>query len=203
MAWFKKEKTLIASLKESDKTVRTEGLWMKCGGCRQIIWKKDLDANEHVCPKCDHHFKLHARARLGSLFDDGKFETFHGDMLSPDPLNFVDRRPYAEKLQSARKSTGLNDAVINAVGMWLIGLAGGYVIALTDVGGIVSLGLVTPLGARGFWMGAILGMAVATLGIIAYFVGVSGRQVARARSEGKARASAAQATSGSSRWTLP
>jgi len=71
--------------------------------------------------------------------------------------------------------------VINATGMWAIGLAGGYVIALTDVGAIPALGLATPLGARGFWMGAIVGMAIATLGIIAYFLVVSGQQIARAR----------------------
>jgi len=116
MAWFKKQKAPIASTKEADKTVRTEGLWMKCAGCRAIIWKKDLDANEHVCPKCAYHFKLPARARLNSLFDDGQFDTFSADLLSPDPLQFVDRRPYAEKLGSARKNTGLNDAMINAVG---------------------------------------------------------------------------------------
>lgn len=106
----------MASTKEADKTVRTEGLWTKCAGCRAIIWKKDLDANEHVCPKCDYHFRLPARQRLQCLFDEGKFETFDGGLFSPDPLGFVDRNPYARKLESARKSTGLNDAVINAVG---------------------------------------------------------------------------------------
>jgi len=71
--------------------------------------------------------------------------------------------------------------VINAAGMWLVGLAGGYALALTDVGLRLPFGLVTPLGARGFWIGAIFGMAIATLGIIAYFLAVSARQVASAR----------------------
>jgi MATE family multidrug resistance protein len=70
--------------------------------------------------------------------------------------------------------------VVNALGMWLIGLAGGYAIALTDVG-TRTLGLATPLGARGFWTGAIAGMAIATLGIIAYFLAVSARQIARGK----------------------
>jgi MATE family multidrug resistance protein len=73
--------------------------------------------------------------------------------------------------------------IVNAMGMWLVGLAGGYVIALTDAGTLPVVGLVTPLGARGFWIGAIAGMAVATLGIIAYFLVVSSRQVHRALAE--------------------
>jgi multidrug resistance protein, MATE family len=85
--------------------------------------------------------------------------------------------------------------VINALGMWLVGLAGGYAIALTDIGIGLPLDLVTPLGARGFWIGAILGMAIATLGIIAYFLAVSARQVARARSGVEAPTPAARSTS--------
>jgi acetyl-CoA carboxylase carboxyl transferase subunit beta len=116
MTWFKKEKSPLASPKEEEKTVRTEGLFIKCDNCRAAIWKKDLEANEKVCPKCNFHFKVNARERLQMLFDDGKYETLHNDIISPDPLKFVDRQPYAEKLVSARRSTGLNDAMINAEG---------------------------------------------------------------------------------------
>jgi len=116
MTWFKKEKSPLASPKEEEKTVRTEGLFIKCDNCRAAIWKKDLEANEKVCPKCNFHFKVSARERLQMLFDDGKYETLHNDIISPDPLKFVDRQPYAEKLVSARRSTGLNDAMINAEG---------------------------------------------------------------------------------------
>ncbi len=116
MSWFKKEKGPISSTKEEDKTVRTEGLWTKCDGCRAIIWKKDLDANSMVCPKCNHHFKVHALERLRMLFDDGAFQTLHTDLFSNDPLQFIDRQPYSTKLKSARKATGLNDAVVNALG---------------------------------------------------------------------------------------
>jgi acetyl-CoA carboxylase carboxyl transferase subunit beta len=117
MAWFKKEKaTVAAPLKDEDKTVRTEGLWTKCEGCNAAIWKKDLDANDKVCPKCGYHFKVSALDRLQMLFDDATFETLDTDLISPDPLQFVDRQPYSKKLQSARKHTGHNDAMVNARG---------------------------------------------------------------------------------------
>jgi acetyl-CoA carboxylase carboxyl transferase subunit beta len=117
MAWFKKEKApLPASLKDEDKTIRTEGLFKKCEGCGAIIWKKDLDANEKVCPKCGFHGKISARERLKSLYDEGHFEVYNQNLVSPDPLKFFDRQPYGQRLEAARKSTKLNDAMINARG---------------------------------------------------------------------------------------
>jgi acetyl-CoA carboxylase carboxyl transferase subunit beta len=116
MTWFKKEKSPISPAKEEDRTVHTEGLFIKCASCHATIWKKDLEANEKVCPKCNHHFKINAVERLRMLFDEGSFETCHSNLLSPDPLKFVDRQPYSAKLVSARNSTGLNDAMINAHG---------------------------------------------------------------------------------------
>ncbi len=116
MTWFKKEKTPIANTKEEEKTVRTEGLFTKCSGCKGFIWKKDLDANMKICPKCGHHFRLNSTERLEMLFDDRKFQVFDNQLVSTDPLNFVDREPYAQKLEAARASTGINDAVVNAFG---------------------------------------------------------------------------------------
>ncbi len=117
MAWFKKQKSpLPASPRDEDKTIRTEGLFRKCEGCRAIIWKKDLDANEQVCPKCNFHAKISARDRLRLLFDDGKYEIQDENLVSTDPLQFIDRQPYSKKLAAARESTGTNDAVINASG---------------------------------------------------------------------------------------
>ncbi len=116
MAWFKHEKGPPAAQPEEGKTVRTEGLFTKCESCRAIIWKKDLEANYQVCPKCGHHFKIGARERLKLLYDEGAFETLDSDLVSPDPLTFIDRQPYVEKLANARRTTGLNDAVVNARG---------------------------------------------------------------------------------------
>ena len=116
MAWFKSEKGPPAAQPEEGKTVRTEGLFTKCESCRTIIWKKDLDANYQVCPKCGYHFKISALERLKMLYDDGAFDTLDSDLVSPDPLKFVDRQPYAERLAGARRATGLNDALVNGRG---------------------------------------------------------------------------------------
>ena len=116
MTWFKKEKSAIASTKEEDKTVRTEGLFIKCDGCRAFIYKKDLDANEKVCPKCGYHYRLNSAERLEMLFDDRTYKVLDQHLFSTDPLQFVDRAPYAEKLAAAQNATGLNDAVVNALG---------------------------------------------------------------------------------------
>ncbi len=116
MAWFSKEQSPRPGPSDEAKTVKTEGLWIKCDSCRAIIWKKDLEANDRVCPKCGFHFKMNAGERLAALFDNGAYEPLDGDLVSPDPLNFTDRQPYSQKLASARKSTGRNDAVVNARG---------------------------------------------------------------------------------------
>ncbi|PYX44606.1 MAG: acetyl-CoA carboxylase carboxyl transferase subunit beta [Acidobacteria bacterium] len=123
MAWFKRESGELET--SGEKTVRTEGLWVKCENCRQIIWKKDLEENMNVCPKCDKHFRIDARNRLAQLIDDNQYETFDGDIASTDPLKFVDLKPYSSRLKQAQQDTGLKDAVINAQGK----LMGRHVIA--------------------------------------------------------------------------
>jgi len=117
MAWFKKEKAPLTSPKDEEKTVRTEGLFTKCGNCSGFIWKKDLEANEKVCPKCNYHLKINARERLRMLYDDGAYETYDDDLISTDPLKFEDRQPYSQRLVEMRQSTGTNDAMVNARGI--------------------------------------------------------------------------------------
>jgi acetyl-CoA carboxylase carboxyl transferase subunit beta len=114
MAWFKRQSGELDA--SGERKMRTEGLWVKCDNCRQIIWKKDLEDNLNVCPKCDKHFRIDARSRLGLLFDDNQFETFDGNLVSTDPLKFVDLKAYSSRLKQARTDTGLTDAVINAQG---------------------------------------------------------------------------------------
>jgi len=119
MSWFKRDKPAdekLPKLEDSERKVRTEGLWQKCDGCRQIIWKKDLESNWNVCPKCGHHFRMDALARVKMLMDDGVFETHDHCLKSSDPLGFVDSKPYVDRLKSLQASTGLSDAVISVSG---------------------------------------------------------------------------------------
>lgn len=113
MSWFKRESN---ELQSGEKRVRTEGLWVKCEGCRQIIWKKDLEENLNVCPKCTAHFRIDAASRLTLLLDENSIETSEENLASTDPLKFTDTRPYKARLEKSRESTGLKDAIINATG---------------------------------------------------------------------------------------
>jgi acetyl-CoA carboxylase carboxyl transferase subunit beta len=113
MTWFKREDSAIVN--DAEKTVRTEGLWIKCGACGQIIWKADLAANLQVCPKCGHHFRFDARSRIENLLEPG-YELVDLDLRSTDPLHFTDLKPYRRRLEEAQKKTGLNDAIVNAIG---------------------------------------------------------------------------------------
>ncbi|MGH9500169.1 MAG: acetyl-CoA carboxylase, carboxyltransferase subunit beta [Terriglobales bacterium] len=114
MAWFKREAGELDT--SGEKKVRTEGLWVKCEGCRQIIWKKDLEDNLQVCPKCGKHFRIDARTRLAQLLDNDQYDTFADNLSSTDPLQFSDLKSYAARLETAQAETGLTDAVINARG---------------------------------------------------------------------------------------
>lgn len=114
MAWFKRQSGEVDA--SGEKKIRTEGLWVKCESCRQIIWKKDLEDNLNVCPKCGKHFRIDARTRLGLLLDNGEYETFSDNLKSTDPLQFVDLKAYSDRLEKAQEETELNDAVINARG---------------------------------------------------------------------------------------
>jgi len=115
MAWFTRDKP---SVKREDraKRVRTEGLWLKCERCSQIVWRKALEDNFQVCPKCGHHGRLDARTRLTMLFDDGKFEEFDQRLVSTDPLEFVDSKKYSDRLAASQEATHLRDAIISAGG---------------------------------------------------------------------------------------
>ncbi|MGO9257943.1 MAG: acetyl-CoA carboxylase, carboxyltransferase subunit beta [Bryobacteraceae bacterium] len=120
MSWFKREKVegdKLSKVEDSQKKVRTEGLWQKCDSCRQIIWKKDLEANWNVCPKCSHHFRLDAAARIKLLLDSEVYQRFDAELRSSDPLEFVDKKPYRQKLLEQQASTALSDAVISAAGL--------------------------------------------------------------------------------------
>ena len=119
MSWFKRDKgddDKLPKLSDKDRKVRTEGLWQKCEGCRQIIWKKDLENNWNVCTKCGAHSRIDAVTRLKLLLDDGVYSRYDTELRSSDPLGFVDSKPYSERLQSMQQATKLSDAMIAAAG---------------------------------------------------------------------------------------
>ena len=122
MSWFKRENSEYESNAgpesngdAAEKRVRTEGLWSKCPGCRQPLFKADLETNLNVCPKCQHHFKIGARERLELLLEPG-YQLVDGGLRSTDPLNFTDSKPYKSRLRAAQQQTGLDDAILNAIG---------------------------------------------------------------------------------------
>jgi len=116
MAWFKKENKPTETPPSEERRVKTEGLWSKCENCRAIIWKKDLEANWEVCPKCDKHFRLGAKRRLELLLDDAEWKERDAELASTDPLKFVDTKPYSQRLQETQDRLGMCDAIITAEG---------------------------------------------------------------------------------------
>ena len=117
MAWFTRQKPPVgAPPAEGERRLRTEGLWQKCEHCGEIIWRKALEDNQQVCPKCAWHFRIDARARLATLLDDGAYEQLDADLVSTDPLGFVDSKPYVERLERMQQGTCLKDALISVTG---------------------------------------------------------------------------------------
>lgn len=113
MAWFKKARKPMVP---PDKSSRVpEGLMIKCPGCHEILYNKDLAANLHVCAKCRHHFRINATDRLKMLFD-GEWTEHDAGLAASDPLAFVDTKPYHLRLRAAAERTGQKDAVIVATG---------------------------------------------------------------------------------------
>ncbi len=104
MAWFKRKK---------NKRVRVpEGLWVKCESCKEIIYRKEVERNLKVCPKCNYHFRISARERISILTDNGSFHEIEKELESNDPLSFRDQKPYRDRLRELREKTGLYDAAV-------------------------------------------------------------------------------------------
>ncbi len=112
MAWFKKTKP-----KDTNKRVKIpEGLWVKCNSCKEIVYRKEVERNLQVCPKCNYHFRISAKERLTLLIDGGTFQELAGDILPTDPLKFKDSKSYKDRLEENRKKSGLTEAVITGEG---------------------------------------------------------------------------------------
>jgi len=116
MTWFTRQKPSVEGAAAGERHMRTEGLWLKCEHCSQIIWKKTLDENAQVCPKCGHHFRIDAPTRLQLLFDEGKYDELDRNLSSTDPLRFVDSKPYEVRLKGMREIAGSADAALSGAG---------------------------------------------------------------------------------------
>jgi acetyl-CoA carboxylase carboxyl transferase subunit beta len=116
MPWFRKKDQKIETVPAEERVVKTEGIFVKCDECDQPLFKPDLEEQSQVCQHCGYHFRLDARARLALLFDDGKYEELDAEVVSVDPLEFVDSKPYTERLRKAQELTGLPEAIITGRG---------------------------------------------------------------------------------------
>ena len=93
-----------------------EGLWMKCPSCEETLFKKAVESNLWVCPKCQHHLRISARVRVEQLLDPGTYEPFDDGLVAVDPLKFVDQRPYGQRISDAQRKTGEKDALLSGFG---------------------------------------------------------------------------------------
>lgn len=114
MSWFIKKSAPIKSAR--DKAKIPEGLWDKCKGCKEVIYRKELARNLMVCPKCPHHFRIGPAERLDALFDDASYELFYNDIKSSDPLTFKAAKKYKDQLKTYEKRGLEEDAVWVAKG---------------------------------------------------------------------------------------
>ena len=115
MSWFKRDRKALEASPDEDRRVLTEGLWIKCEGCREPVWKKDLEANINICPKCEFHYRITAYERIDLLLDEGWHE-FDNTLRSTDPLKFKAAKAYKESIDKLPAKVGVRDAVVNAEG---------------------------------------------------------------------------------------
>ena len=117
MSWFRRDKPKIeGQTDDEERNVKTEGIFVKCPECENPLYKRELTESLQVCTHCDYHFRFSARGRLETLFDDGKYEELDADVTSGDPLGFVDTKPYKDRIEQAKASSGLPEAIISGRG---------------------------------------------------------------------------------------
>jgi len=111
VSWFTRKFRKITASGE-DRTQIPEGFWIKCNGCKEIIYRKEVDANFKVCPKCTYHFPISVDERIKLICDPGSFKEWGAELRSKDPLGFRDSLRYKERLKRAQKKTGRNDVLV-------------------------------------------------------------------------------------------
>jgi acetyl-CoA carboxylase carboxyl transferase subunit beta len=116
MPWFSKKSKQIEAVPPGERVVKTENVFVKCDGCEAHLFARELEESLQVCSHCGHHFRIGARERLAMLFDDGKYEELDAEVISIDPLEFVDTKPYPERLKQARENSGVPEAIVSGRG---------------------------------------------------------------------------------------
>jgi acetyl-CoA carboxylase carboxyl transferase subunit beta len=121
MAWFKKnlfKKDMFKNVSEEKKSVKVpQGMWVKCNHCNEIIYKKEVERNLEVCPKCNYHFRISSVMRVENLLDEGSFVEFNSDLLAIDVLEFKDLKKYKDRLKDAYKKKRGNAAILTGSGL--------------------------------------------------------------------------------------
>ncbi len=113
MAWFQRSKSNIDEVQPRE---MPDGLWTKCPSCSEIIYKTELEEQFYTCKKCNHHFRIGSKEYIQILFDDDTFTETNSDLISADPLEFVDTKPYPDRISESIKKSGLNDAITTGIG---------------------------------------------------------------------------------------
>ncbi|MEP6848073.1 MAG: acetyl-CoA carboxylase, carboxyltransferase subunit beta [Acidobacteriota bacterium] len=117
MTWFRRDKPKIEGQDDDEeRTVKTEGIFVKCPECESPLYTRELAESNQVCTHCAYHFRLGARDRLAMLFDNGKYKRLDEEVTSGDPLEFVDTKPYKDRIEQAKKSSGLPEAIVSGTG---------------------------------------------------------------------------------------
>ncbi len=107
----------VKSMTKRPKRGVPEGLWQRCPGCEQVIYRKEIDKRMGVCPRCAYHFYVSAKERISQALDTGTFDEWDAELASLDPLEFEDKKKYTDRLKAEQKRTGLSDAAITGGGM--------------------------------------------------------------------------------------
>ncbi len=118
MSWFRRDRPKIDEQgDDEEQIVRTEGIFVKCPECENPLYKRELTESNEVCTHCGYHFRYSATGRLNDLFDDGKYEKLDEEVTSGDPLEFVDSKPYKDRIEQAKAVSGLPEAIVSGSGM--------------------------------------------------------------------------------------
>jgi acetyl-CoA carboxylase carboxyl transferase subunit beta len=113
MEWFRKAKEGLIPQRKKE---IPDGIWVKCDSCGEIIYRKELEKDLWVCPKCEHHFRIKSKDYIDLILDEGQLEEYDSDLVASDPLEFKDSKRYPDRIKNSQRNTNLKDAVVSGIG---------------------------------------------------------------------------------------